>query len=126
LFSNISDVTKYVNFLQDRGAPLISEQMFLTASQNHTLGMSAARGLGFLYVDERYSQTGGLFTNGAIGHCGHTGQSVFVDYRSGLYVIILSDATISTVKKYGREHYGEVTEMRAQIHRAIKCDFENR
>lgn len=126
VFSNISDVTKYVNFIQNRGAPLISEQTFLVASQNHTLGMSEARGLGFLYVDERYAQTGGLFQNGAIGHCGHTGQSVFVDYRSGLYVIILSDATISTVKKYGRENYGEVIEMRAQIHSAIKCSLENR
>ena len=58
-----------------------------------------------------------------IGHCGHTGQSVFVDYRSGLYVIILSDATISTVKKYGKEHYNEVMDMRARLHSAIKCDL---
>lgn len=126
VFSNISDVTKYVNFLQNKGKPLISEQTFLTAAQNHTSGMNESRGLGFLYVDERYAQTGGLFSDGAIGHCGHTGQSVFVDYRSGLYVIILSDATISTVKKYGREHYGEVMEMRAEIHRAIKCCLINK
>jgi CubicO group peptidase (beta-lactamase class C family) len=124
LFSNISDVTKYVNFLQDRGAPLISDQTFFTATQNHTVGMSEARGLGFLYVDERYAQTGGLFQNGAIGHCGHTGQSVFVDYRSGLYVIILSDATISTVKKYGNEHYNEVMDMRSRLHAAIKQDMQ--
>lgn len=124
LFSNISDVTKYVNFLQNKGRPLISEQMFLTASQNHTSGMSEARGLGFLYVDERYIQTGGLFPNGSIGHCGHTGQSVFVDYRSGLYVVILSDATVSTVKKYGTEHYDEVMDMRSRIHAAIKQDMQ--
>ncbi|MBQ4136575.1 MAG: beta-lactamase family protein [Clostridia bacterium] len=126
VFSNISDVTKYVNFIQNRGKPLISEQTFLTAAQNHTLGMSESRGLGFLYVDEHYNQTGELFSNGAIGHCGHTGQSVFVDYRSGLYVIILSDATISTVKKYGVEHYDEVIKMRELIHRAIKCSLEDR
>ena len=123
VFSNLSDVTKYVNFIQNRGKPLISEQTFLTAAQNHTLGMSESRGLGFLYVDEHYNQTGELFSNGAIGHCGHTGQSVFVDYRSGLYVIILSDATISTVKKYGVEHYDEVIKMRELIHRAIKCSL---
>lgn len=123
LFSNIMDVTKYVHFLQNKGAPLISEQTFLLAAQNHTAGMKESRGLGFLYVDERYKQTGDLFENGAIGHCGHTGQSVFVDYRTGLYVIILSDATISTVKKYGKEHYDEVMDMRARLHAAIKCDF---
>ncbi len=124
LFSNISDITKYVNFLQNKGHPLINEQTFLNASQNHTSGMSESRGLGFLYVDERYVQTGSLFQKGAIGHCGHTGQSVFVDYRSGLYAIILSDATVSTVRKYGKEHYNEVMDMRSRIHAAIKQDMQ--
>lgn len=124
IFSNLSDVTKYVHFLQNRGKPLIKEETFLLATQNHTLGMHESRGLGFLYVDERYAQTGGLFEDGAIGHCGHTGQSVFVDYRSGLYVIILSDATISTVRKYGKEHYGEVKDMRSRLHAAIKQDMQ--
>ena len=125
LFSNVSDVTKYVKFLQNKGNPLISEKTFLKASQNYTSGMRESRGLGFLYVDGGYKQTGGLFADGAVGHCGHTGQSVFVDYRSGLYVIILSDATISTVKKYGKEHYNEVKYMREQLHSAIKCDLVN-
>lgn len=123
LFSNILDVTKYVRFLQNKGAPLISDQTFSLAVRNYTAAMSESRGLGFLYIDERYKQTGGLFADGAIGHCGHTGQSVFVDYRTGLYVIILSDATISTVKKYGKEHYDEVMDMRARLHSAIKCDL---
>ena len=124
LFSNLSDVTKYVEFIQNRGKPLIKEETFLLAAQNHTAEMSESRGLGYLYVDGRYQQTGGLFEDGAIGHCGHTGQSVFVDYRSGLYVIILSDATISTVKKYGKEHYNEVMDMRGRIHAAIKQDMK--
>ena len=122
LFSNISDITKYVSFIQNRGKPLFSEETFLLAAHNHTAGMREARGLGFLYVDDRYKQTGGLFSQGAIGHCGHAGQSVFVDYRSGLYVIILSDATVSTVRKYGEEHYDEVMEMRSRLHAAIKQD----
>ena len=124
LFSNLSDVTKYVHFLQRRGKPLVKEETFLLAAQNHTLGMSESRGLGFLYVDERYGQTGGLFPDGSIGHCGHTGQSVFVDYRSGLYVIILSDATVSTVRKYGKERYDKVMEMRSRLHAAIKQDMQ--
>lgn len=123
LFSCLSDVTKYVRLLQNRGAPLIGERTFMAAAENHTAGMSESRGLGFLYVDDRYTQTGGLFPDGAIGHCGHTGQSVFVDYRSGLYVIILSDATISTVKQCGVEHYDEVIGMRTRIHAAIKQEL---
>ena len=123
LFSCLSDVTKYVRFLQNKGKPLMGEDTFLLAAQNHTPHMSESRGLGFLYVDDRYKQTGGLFKDGAIGHCGHTGQSVFVDYRTGLYVIILSDATVSTVKKYGKERYAEVTAMRARLHAAVGEDF---
>ena len=124
LFSNLTDMTVYVKMLLAHGAPLLSHETFDLAARNYTAQMSESRGLGFLYVDERYAQAGGLFRTGSIGHCGHTGQSVFVDYRSGLYVIILSDATISTVKKYGKEHYNEVMDMRGRIHAAIKQDMK--
>lgn len=124
VFSNLKDTTRFASLLLSRGVPLVSPQTFALAAQNHTPAMSESRGLGYLYVDSRYDQAGGLFADGAIGHCGHTGQSVFADPESGLYVIILSDATISTVKKYGREAYGEVKKMRLDLHAAIKEDLE--
>lgn len=124
VFSNIKDVTKFAQFLLNFGAPLISEKTFKAAIQNHTENMSAARGLGYVYVDERYTQTGDLFSVGSIGHCGHTGQSVFVDFESGLYVIILSDATISSVKKLGHDDYEAVMKMRQDLHNAIKKDID--
>lgn len=120
IFSCIADLTKYAHMLLSDGKPLFSKATLDNASQNHTLGMSEARGLGFLYVDDRYPQTGKLFPVGSIGHCGHTGQSLFVNRTSGLYVIILSDATISTVKKYGHEDYSQVMQMREDIHNLIK------
>lgn len=123
LFSNIEDVTSYVNMLLNNGENLLSRSVLETAAKNYTADMSESRGLGFLYVDERYKQTGDLFPNGSIGHCGHTGQSVFLNRESGLYVIILSDATISTVKKYGKEKYDKVIQMREDLHNAIKKDL---
>lgn len=123
LFSNISDVTKYVLMLLRNGEPLISKETFYSSIKNYTENMNESRGLGFLYVDERYNQTGKLFHTGSIGHCGHTGQSVFVDVNSGFYVIILSDMTISTVRKYGKERYSEVILLREKIHNAIKKDL---
>lgn len=102
---------------------LIREKTLSLARQNHTPGMAESRGLGFLFVDGRYAQAGGLFPDGSIGHCGHTGQSVFVDPDRGFYVILLSDATVSTVKKYGKENYGEVMAMRRDLHRAILQDL---
>ena len=125
LFSCMADMTRYAQMMLNHGAPIISRETFDLASQNHTPGMDESRGLGYVYVDERYSQTGGLFPTGSIGHCGHCGQSVFVDPQSGLYVIILSDATIQVVRKYGYEshHYDKVIAMRGQIHAAVKADL---
>ena len=40
-------------------------------------------------------------------------------------VTILSDATISVIKKYGVDKYDIVTKMREDIHNAIKNDLEN-
>ncbi|MBQ5926323.1 MAG: beta-lactamase family protein, partial [Clostridia bacterium] len=124
VFSNIVDMTKYVQCLLNKGEPLFSEKTFSLATKNYTSDKSESRGLGFLYVDNRYEQTGGLFADGAIGHCGHTGQSVFLDYRTGLYVVILSDATVATIKKYGAERYDEVMKMRKELHCAIKNDLK--
>ena len=125
LFSNIADMTRYAKMLLAKGDPIISRRTFDVAAKNYTAELGASRGLGFLYVDGRYEQTGGLFADGAIGHCGHTGQSIFADVASGLYVIVLSDATVCTEKRYGKEKYSEVKEMRARIHAAIKADIEN-
>lgn len=123
LFSCLSDLTRYVKHLLLRGEPLFSKETFALAAKNHTSGMVESRGLGYLYVDDRYEQAGGLFGAGSIGHCGHTGQSLFVDLDSGLYAIVLSDATIGTVRKYGKEKYSEVIQMRRDLHAAVKADL---
>ena len=123
LFSCVEDLTRFVAFLRRRGEPLFSEETFALATKNYTPGMQELRSLGYLYVGADYAQTGGLFREGSIGHCGHTGQSVFVDGESGLSVIILSDATVFTAKKYGKERYSEVVEMRRVLHEAIKEDL---
>ena len=124
LFSCMEDIDKYVQCLLNDGTPLVSRESLDIACKNYMSGESGARGLGFLYVDGKYGQTGRLFPDGSIGHCGHTGQSVFLSRETGLYVIILTDATVSTIKKYGEEKYDKVTEMRKRIHSAIKKDFD--
>ena len=85
--------------------------------------MKEYRGLGFLYVGEAYEQTASLFPIGSIGHCGHTGQSVFVNPENGLYAIVLSDAALCAAKKYGDGYYDAVKKMRHDIHEAIKEDI---
>ena len=124
IFSNISDMKLFVNAMLNNGYPLFSKKTLDNATMNHTNGMSEARGLGFLYVDERYKQTGELFPVGSVGHCGHTGTSVFFNRDSGLYVIILSDATISVRNKYDKsDYYDKVMLMRENLHNTIKKDL---
>ena len=125
LFSCLEDVNKYVEMLLNFGYPLIGRETFEMAIRNYTETMSESRALGFVYVDEKYKQTGELFAKGSIGHCGHTGQSIFIDLKSGLYVIILSDATNSCNKKYGGGRYDVVMKMREDLHNAIKKDLED-
>ena len=124
LFSNLNDMTRFVRLLQNNGAPLLKKETFALARQNHTADKNESRGLGFLYVDERYSQTGTLFPEGSIGHCGHTGQSVFVHPESGFYVILLTDATVSTVRTFGKERYDKVILLREKIHNAIRAEWD--
>ncbi len=123
VFSCLSDLDRFCHMLLDHGAPLYSEETFALSIQNHTPDMSAARGLGYLYVDGRYEQTGDLFPVGSFGHCGHTGQLLFVDPHSGLYTIILTDATKCNVAKYGHDEYHLVKEMRELLCNAIKADL---
>ena len=122
IFSCISDLTLFIRAMLDGGVPLFSRATLDIAAENHTHGMSESRGLGFLFVDGRYRQTGKLFREGAIGHCGHTGTSLFFDRESGLYAIILSDATVTVTKNYGY-NYERVKLMRENIHNAIKEDL---
>ncbi len=123
LFSNLDDVMLYVNFLLSKGTPLISEKTFDMAAQNHTVGMRESRGLGFVFVDDRYIPTGGLLPEGSIGHGGYTGQTVFAHPESGFYAVLLSDATVCSCRKHGREISEETKQIKHDIHAAIKKDL---
>lgn len=123
LFSCVEDVAAFIRCLLGGGAPLIAPATLDEACRCQTAGKGEARGLGFLFVDENYAQTGDLFPVGSVGHCGHTGTSVFLDRQSGLYAILLTDATRTLQKTLGREDYGAVKDMRRRIHNAIRADL---
>lgn len=124
VFSNTSDLTKFVKMLLSGGEPLFSKEILEKAAQNYTENMSQARGFGFVYVDEKYPQTGKLMPIGSVGHGGWTGQSVFVDLKSGLYAIILTDSTLSAMKKFGGSDPEKIKKIRENLHNAIKKDLE--
>ena len=73
----------------------------------------------------RYPQTGRLFPAGSFGHCGNTGTSFFMDRRSGLYVILLTNATRFSYmrRNYRSCDYAETMRMREAVHEAIREDI---
>ena len=126
VFSNINDMTRFAKMLLSYGSPIIDKDVFTQAVKNHTPQLGTSRALGFVYTDKKYEQTGKLFPKGSIGHCGHTGQSLFVHPQSGLYAIILTDAT-ATLARSDAEHkydYSRVCRMRELIHDAVAEDIK--
>jgi len=120
-FSCINDLTKFAKMLLLRGEPLFSKEIFWLAAKNYTKGMSQPRALGFVYGNDEYEQLASLFES-AVGHCGHTGQSLFAEPSSGLYVIVLTDATKNVGIRYNKD-YEVVKKMRHDLHLAIKNDL---
>jgi len=121
----VSDIQKFITAVLDKNELLYPKDLFEMAESNFTSEFGESRGLGYLFVDERYPQTGKLFPVGSFGHCGHTGQSFFINREKQMYVIILTNATrFSFIKNdFETYNYGDVTKMREEIHNAIYEDL---
>ena len=98
----------------------------LEAKKNYVTGFGEGWGLGWLYVDGKYAQTGKLFPIGSFGHCGHTGTSMFFSREKNMYVIILTNATrfLNMKNNFNGYDYGKICEMRADIHNAVSEDLK--
>ena len=117
LFSDIVDMSTYAVELSNGLPSLIPHDLFEESLKNRTVGMNESRAIGWNLVDENYTQTGRLFPNGAYGHTGHQGTSIFVDSETGLWVVWLTNAT------YFADDYSEVKKMREYFHNAVADDL---
>ncbi len=117
LFSSLDDMSRYAIELANGLPSLIPPELFAETIKNYTPGLEEARGIGWKLVDPAYTQTGRLFPSGSWGHCGHTGQSVFVSRETGMWALLLTNAT------YHHADYSRVCEMRAEFHNALADDL---
>lgn len=126
-FSCISDIQKFINAVMAKSELLYAEKWYDLAEKNATPCFEEGRGLGYLVVNPNYKQTGQLFPVGSFGHCGHTGQSFFINREKDLYVIILTNAIRSLNKRTGFSGYSyeTVKRMREEIHNAIYEDLKD-
>lgn len=121
IFSCLADMETYAHALLDGLSALLPPEVFAMARKNYTTHLAESRGLGYLYVDERYPQTGRLFSVGSIGHCGHSGQSVFVDFEKQMHVVALSNTTMYSANRGGT--YEDTMAFRKALHNAIADDL---
>lgn len=125
-FFTLADIKKFANAVLDKDTRLYPKALFDLSEEKHSPDCAKeSRGLGFLYVDEKYTQTGKLFPNGSFGHCGHAGQSIFFNREKDLCVVILTNATRFLNMRSGFKgyDYSVICEMRKAIHNEILKDL---
>ena len=126
-FWTLRDIDVFCKAVMEKSGKLWAPYLYDLAEKDYTPGaqFEEGRGLGWLVVDKRYTQTGRLFPEGSFGHCGHTGCSMYMSRERDLRVIILTNATRYTnmANDFHGYDYGKIEKMREEIHNAIADDL---
>lgn len=124
-FFTLRDMKKYAKAVMAKSDALYPEELYDLAEADYVPNGSEGRGLGWVFVDERYPQTGMLFPEGSFGHCGYTGTSIFFNRREDMYVIVLTNATRCLNRKnhFNGFDYNVICKMREEIHNAVYADL---
>ncbi len=121
VFSCIDDVAVFAQMLSGRGMYngryYLTPATFEAAVKNYTPYGPEYRGLGFYLSVNNASTTGDLFAPLSYGHTGFTGTSIFVDGKSGMFTVMLTN----------RVHYTRANDklfrFRRQMHNVTLCDY---
>ena len=118
LFGTVSAVSEFLDlFLSEgvlRGKQILSPESVRNMTTCQTPGFSPRRAWGFLTQDKD-SLAGPGFSEGAFGHSGFTGTSVWVDPELQLKVVTLTNRV-----HFGRDNTAEKIKLfRRELHQAI-------
>lgn len=123
VFSPLEDMVTFAMMLSERGrtpdGPFLTSRTFDLAVKNYTAGLAEARGLGFQLKSPvpALSSMGDLMAEGSYGHTGFTGTSLYVDEKSGLWGVLLTNAV-----HFGRDKT-EFFRYRRRFYNAMVADF---
>ena len=124
IFSCIDDMARFGQSLLNRHAALMREDIFAKAAADCLCDQekySLGRGLGYVFIDDRYDQNAGLFANGSIGHTGFSGTAVYADFANDLFVVSLSN-TAYYANKTG-DFAAKTSAFRRGLHGALARDL---
>ena len=113
LFSTAADLSRFARMLIHGGELEGRRVLSLLTVRKMTepatpAGMASVRGLGWDIDSSFSSNRGELFPIGSFGHTGFTGTSIWIDPRSGVYVIFLSS-------RLHPDGAGDVTPLRGKV-----------
>lgn len=115
VFASIDDCIKFGAMLSGRGKSngqvYLGSHTFDTAVYNYTKALGDSRGLGFALHGGELSASGELMSHDSYGHNGYTGTSIYVDGRTGTYIVLLTNSV-----HYGRDNRGPFFRARRIFH----------
>ena len=126
LFSTAADLHRYARMILHRGelegVRLFSERTVELMITNHNSPRLPHRGLGWDIKGEifTYASCGALMGQGAIGHTGFTGTSLWMEPDTGLTVILLSNR----VNISRNRNQAEMIRFRPRLHNLVICLFK--
>lgn len=119
VFSTLEDMILFAGELSCGCPHLLRPETFTAAVTDHTPGLEQARGLGFQLYRGGNFLAGDRMSIGSYGHSGFTGTSLYVDRRSGIYCLLLTN----------RVHFGRETplffEYRKRFYNTVFSTMEN-
>ena len=124
VFSTLGDMSRFAMMLSERGripgGRFLTSATFDLMSKNFTPGMNECRGLGLQLKPPvpALSAMGDLMSEGSYGHTGFTGTSLYVDAKSGLWGVLLTNAV-----HYGRDKTA-LFDARRRFYNAMVADFD--
>lgn len=115
VFASLDDCIRFGAMLSGRGTSngniYLGRHTFDLATTNFTKHLGESRGLGFAIHGGELSASGELMSPDSYGHNGYTGTSIYVDGRTGTYIILLTNSV-----HYGRDNRGPFFRARRIFH----------
>lgn len=124
LFSTLSDLSRFTCLLANHGKldnmTYIHPTLFESALVNYSPKGCEPRGLGFSLKGEEACPCGDLFDFLSYGHTGFTGTSLWVDSKTGTYVVFLTN------RVYESDMNIKIIRFRRLLHNCIMNELRSR
>lgn len=124
VFATLDDMIYFAGMCSSKGVSpngeiYLSKELFDIALKNYTPDKTESRGLGFQLKGSQCFPGGELLSSGSYGHTGFTGTSLYVDYETGLWGVLLTNAV-----HYGRDNRSNYFAVRRSFYDMMITEYK--